>query len=274
MTHNQCEMQVLVNGKPIKEYYHEGRNFIEARESQEYTIKLRNNTYDKLLGMVSVDGINVITGDQATENGSGYIVPAHSSIIIDGFRVSNDKVNSFIFSKKEASYSAHNEAVGCSTASCGVLGVKFVQRKVNYTYNTHNTYWYQMGNQPYKPPYSYDNGGNIVRSMGIGGQSAGGQTVYASCTSNPIQNSVNVNFCATVNDSVDFDMGTKFSDKEIESKVNIVDFDRGNLLCFLETYYASKKVLESMGIVFKKETSINFPESFTGNVYCKPPIKK
>src|SRR5687768_12231955 len=109
MNQANYELQVLVNGRPVKEFYHsvEGtaQTFIEARESTPYTLRVKNNSYRKILAIVAVDGLNVVTGDKSDGyKGRGYIIQPYSAVEIKGFRVSDDEVGQFVFTPKSEGY--------------------------------------------------------------------------------------------------------------------------------------------------------------------------
>ena len=58
MTHQTIcyPVDILVNGSPVKQYIHEGRIFIEAKENTEYEIHLKKNTNERVRALTSVDG--------------------------------------------------------------------------------------------------------------------------------------------------------------------------------------------------------------------------
>ena len=55
-------VEVLVNGKTVRQYQHGAATYIEARAGTEYSIKIKNDTYCRKLAVITVDGLNVITG--------------------------------------------------------------------------------------------------------------------------------------------------------------------------------------------------------------------
>ncbi len=105
MNKQNYALEVLINGRPAKEYYKDGRTFIEGREATQYTLKLRNNSWKKILAVFSVDGIEVIEGKVASEYKGGYIVDPFSSIEIKGYRIDEKSVAAFRFAKSHKSYS-------------------------------------------------------------------------------------------------------------------------------------------------------------------------
>ena len=86
MNRNSFELQILINGRPVKEYNHNNETYIEGRKGTEYTLKVKNNTYHRVLAIPAVDGINVITGKPATPDDSGYIIDGYNCVEIKGFR--------------------------------------------------------------------------------------------------------------------------------------------------------------------------------------------
>jgi|GEM_PF-4738892 len=54
------ELDVLVNGRPLNEYYSRGRTYVEALQGAEYELRLRNNSADRVAVALSVDGLNTI----------------------------------------------------------------------------------------------------------------------------------------------------------------------------------------------------------------------
>ena len=91
------DINVLVNGNRCKQYLHNGRTFIEAKEGSEYVVEIKNNSWEKILAVVSVDGLNVVDGEPADDNGTGYILDKYSSQKLYGFQYSKEKVAAFKF---------------------------------------------------------------------------------------------------------------------------------------------------------------------------------
>jgi hypothetical protein len=98
-------MDVLVGGEPPRTIRHAGRIYLPVpRLGAEYTIRVWNHGPRRITAVVSVDGLSVISGKPASETGTGYIVDAHSSILIKGWRRSMDAVAAFRFVDREESY--------------------------------------------------------------------------------------------------------------------------------------------------------------------------
>lgn len=101
---NGYELEVLVHGHPCREYVHEGSVWIEGRPSSEYTLRVKNNSDSKILAVVSVDGLSVMDGKEASRDSGGYVIWAKGRIDIPGWRLSNDAVAKFCFSEPSSSY--------------------------------------------------------------------------------------------------------------------------------------------------------------------------
>lgn len=91
------ELNVLVNGSRCKQYSHKGRTYIEAKEGSEYALEIKNNSWEKVLAVVSVDGLNILDGEAANENGAGYVIDRYCAQKFFGFQYSNEKVATFKF---------------------------------------------------------------------------------------------------------------------------------------------------------------------------------
>lgn len=122
------EVNILVNGSRCKQYHHDGKIFIEAKHGSEYAIEIKNNEWQRILAVCSVDGLDILNGKPATENGNGYVINGLSSVKLDGFRVSNDQVARFVFGAKGGSYAASKE--DGSERNVGVIGVRIFSEKV------------------------------------------------------------------------------------------------------------------------------------------------
>ena len=126
------EVNILVNGNRCKKYSHNGKLFIEAKKGSEYTIEIKNNQWKRILAVASVDGLDVLNGKPAKEDANGYVVNGYTTLKIDGFRVSNEKVAKFLFDYKGGSYAASKE--DGSERNVGVIGVRlFSEKEKPYT---------------------------------------------------------------------------------------------------------------------------------------------
>lgn len=107
------------DGRVLSSFNHEGQRFVLGESGQRYAIRLFNHSDKRVEAVVTVDGRDVVTGELGNFERRGYIVPAHGSVLIDGFRRSLDTVAAFRFSTPERSYSN----LKGSGAHVGVIGL-------------------------------------------------------------------------------------------------------------------------------------------------------
>jgi len=241
------ESMILVNNRPITEYRGENASvWIEARENSAYSIKLKSTDWGRKLVVISVDGINVITGEPAVEEPKdGYILPSRSPLTIEGWRTGNKSVKEFIFTfNKDKSYSAR---LGKGKENLGVIGILIYSEVLPYLSNTFTAPIFRgdiMGG--YK-----GTGDNIEYPYKVTCQSMGGLSY--SCNDAPMSIP-----------SVKFQAGTA-KGKEIESHVTEVSFIAGNLESKYIYYYDSMDNLKKRGIVVEKKQGL--PQPFATK-YC------
>jgi hypothetical protein len=113
------EVEILVNRKPIRQYNYAIGNSaqtnstcIEGRKGSTFVLKFKNNGPIRALFSTTIDGLSIISGEKSVPNNrSGYVVEPFSSIMIDGWRLSNDEVAEFYFSSVDDSYATRTKAI-------------------------------------------------------------------------------------------------------------------------------------------------------------------
>lgn len=118
-------MAVLSNGRQAERVPFKKQTWIEGRPGSEYSISIRNNCPFRVLAVVSVDGLNILTGSEASYASNGYVLDPGQTADLSGWRKSNDQVAAFYFSSPSNSYAAR---VG-KGANLGVIGAAFFQEK-------------------------------------------------------------------------------------------------------------------------------------------------
>jgi len=292
------DLNITVNGSRCKQYSHQGKIFIEAKQSSEYVIEIKNNHWKRVLMVGSVDGLNVLTGKTASENDTGYIIGAYSAEKIKGFRVSDDEWALFKFGYKFNGNTYAQSKEDGSEKNCGVIGVRlFYEKDPVVTYSTWNSSFAvscsYAGNLQtnYMSNVNYQPNNLISQNMDMtmyasnctkGGGLIGGQSATLGYSGKERRFTSN---CSTISTPAsdecldfsqleyskrpEFNMGTEFGRKE-HSKVRNVEFIRGYMAQSFDIYYASREALIAMGVPITNELQINLPQSFT-NSYCTPP---
>lgn len=286
--YEQPTVDILVNGKPIKKYFKNGVAYVESKHDVEYAIKVRNNSYKRLLYVVSVDGINVIDGQAAGSSNAGYVLNGYGSLDVKGFRTSNEAVHPFKFSAKRHSYAAKSEATGGDTQNCGVIGVQVFEEK----YEPRPVYRRQLFRSGTTADFPEYLGGQMigndypsstllgltgpVGAVGPSGPEGGYEPAsYSASSSSESYLSkgladTSLRRSASLNSVRSFDMGTEFSKEEVTDRVTDVEFKIGNNLGTTSIYYASFDALKSMDVQVTKEKQIALPNPFPSR-FCKPP---
>jgi hypothetical protein len=100
-------------------YEHDGQRFIVGTPGHEYTVRIRNLTGERVLAVTSVDGVNVVTGETASPDQSGYVIDPYGSVEINGWRKSLARTAAFYFTDLGDSYAARTGRPG----NVGVIGV-------------------------------------------------------------------------------------------------------------------------------------------------------
>ena len=112
-------------GRELPIYQHHGKYFVAGKPGNEYQITLRSQSQRDVLGVVSVDGVNVVNGDTAAVNQSGYVMSPYQQTDIKGWRKSTDRVARFYFTELPDSYAARTDRPD----NVGVIGVAVFRRK-------------------------------------------------------------------------------------------------------------------------------------------------
>jgi hypothetical protein len=112
-------------GRELPVYWHDGRAYVVGRPGNEYQVGIRNRRGEDVLAVVSVDGVNVMNGETASPDQSGYIVSPWRRIDIRGWRKSMDEIASFYFTSLGDSYAARTDR----PQNVGVIGVALFERK-------------------------------------------------------------------------------------------------------------------------------------------------
>ena len=112
-------------GRELPVYWHDGRAYVVGRPGNEYSVGIRNRRGEDLLAVVSVDGVNVMNGETASPDQSGYIVSPWERMDIRGWRKSMNDIARFYFTSLGDSYAARTDR----PQNVGVIGVALFPRK-------------------------------------------------------------------------------------------------------------------------------------------------
>ena len=112
-------------GRALPVYRYEGRYYVVGRPGNEYQVRVQNRSGADVLAVISVDGVNAISGETASWNQSGYVLAPGIAYDIRGWRKSLDRIAAFFFTEHQNSYAARTGRPD----NVGVIGVALFRRK-------------------------------------------------------------------------------------------------------------------------------------------------
>ncbi|KAF1685982.1 hypothetical protein B1992_09760 [Pseudoxanthomonas broegbernensis] len=107
------------SGMPLPQYRHRGQAWLPGEPGRRYALRLRNHGPQRVLAVVSVDGVNVVDGRTADPRQAGYVLGPWQTLEIAGWRKSLEAVAGFVFVDPAASYAARTGRPG----NVGVIGI-------------------------------------------------------------------------------------------------------------------------------------------------------
>ncbi len=113
------------DAKRLPVHWHEGRAYVVGKPGNEYQVLLRNRAREDVLAIVSVDGVNAISGETADPGQSGYVLAPGRSMEIRGWRKSLAQTAAFYFTALPDSYAARTGR----PENVGVIGVALFKRR-------------------------------------------------------------------------------------------------------------------------------------------------
>lgn len=113
-------------GERLTPWRHEGKLYVAGTPGERYAIELKSRRGERVLTVLSVDGVNVLTGQTAATLQSGYVIDGWQSYAINGWRKSMDDVAQFVFTALPDSYAARTGRPG----NVGVIGLAVYRERV------------------------------------------------------------------------------------------------------------------------------------------------
>jgi hypothetical protein len=108
-------------GEPLVGMRVGGRECVVGHQGQRYSIVLSNHSSRPFEAVVTVDGLDVISGQAGSLSNRGYVIAPWQQYEIEGFRQSRDEVAAFRFSRVADSYAAQRGMA----RNVGVIGAAF-----------------------------------------------------------------------------------------------------------------------------------------------------
>lgn len=106
-------------GEWLSPHPHRGDVWVAGTPGHRYSVRLANTTGERVLVVLSVDGVNAITGQTADPAQAGYVLEPWQTTEVTGWRKSMDDVAQFVFTDLGNSYAARTGR----PRNVGVIGV-------------------------------------------------------------------------------------------------------------------------------------------------------
>ena len=114
------------NGQVLPTWSAGGRLYVAGTPGHRYAVRLANRGGARVLAVLSVDGVNAVSGETADSDQAGYVLDPWQTTDITGWRKSVGEVAQFHFTALPDSYAARTGR----PANVGVIGVAvFTERE-------------------------------------------------------------------------------------------------------------------------------------------------
>jgi hypothetical protein len=117
-----------VTGETLPMYWHDGRWWVPGKPGNRYAVSLTNRSGGRTLNVIAVDGVNVVSGETAAHDQTGYVLNQGQTAQITGWRKNLARVAAFEFTALSNSYAARTGRPD----NVGVIGVAVFREKVRY----------------------------------------------------------------------------------------------------------------------------------------------
>lgn len=119
-------MEILVDGRPVRQYPARSAVYIEALKGKEYAIRLHNPLNIRVAVALSVDGLNTIDARRTSAaDARKWVLDPHETITISGWQTDMNHARRFYFTTEKDSYA---EWLG-KTENAGVVTAVFFRER-------------------------------------------------------------------------------------------------------------------------------------------------
>lgn len=106
-------------GGQLQPTWHDGQRWIAGTPGHRYAVRLTNTSNERVLVVLSIDGVNAVSGETADPSQAGYVLAPWQSTQVEGWRKSLDDVAAFVFTDLGDSYAARTGR----PENVGVIGI-------------------------------------------------------------------------------------------------------------------------------------------------------
>ncbi|HRO26505.1 MAG TPA: hypothetical protein PLD19_03615, partial [Luteimonas sp.] len=115
------------SGRWLPEYPHRRETWIAGTPGHRYGVRLTNTSGERVLVVLSVDGVNAVTGQTADPAQAGYVLAPYQSTEITGWRKSYQDVAQFVFTALPDSYAARTGRPD----NVGTIGIAVFRERIH-----------------------------------------------------------------------------------------------------------------------------------------------
>jgi len=113
-------------GETLSTWRYRGDSYVAGRPGDRYAVRLTNRSSGRVLVVLSVDGVNAVSGDTAAVGQTGYVLAPYQSAEITGWRKSWSEAAAFYFTALPDSYAARTGRPD----NVGVIGAAVFRERV------------------------------------------------------------------------------------------------------------------------------------------------
>ncbi|MBI5721728.1 MAG: hypothetical protein HZC37_28985 [Burkholderiales bacterium] len=122
----QVQIVDRAGGDLLPEVRQRGTHWVAGRPGERYAVRLANRSGARVLVVLSVDGINAVSGQTAATSQTGYVLAPWQTADITGWRKTDAEAAAFYFTALPDSYAARTDR----PHNVGVIGVAVFRERV------------------------------------------------------------------------------------------------------------------------------------------------
>jgi len=135
------ELVARAAGEPLPVWSHRGESWVVGRPGERYAVRLSNRSGSRVLVVLSIDGVNAVSGETAATGQTGYVLAPYQTTEITGWRKSLTESAAFFFTALPDSYAARTDRPD----NVGVIGTAVFRERERPVFRP-----------PYQPPIRRD----------------------------------------------------------------------------------------------------------------------
>lgn len=103
------ELVDRARSETLPTWSHRGASWVAGRPGNRYAVRLTNRSGARVLVVLSIDGVNAVSGETAATGQTGYVLAPYQSTEITGWRKSLTESAAFYFTALPDSYAARTD---------------------------------------------------------------------------------------------------------------------------------------------------------------------